>query len=183
MTDLTDVSVWETGIYRLETTDLVIGGAGGTANVQPQQLANRTRHLKDRLDGLYDEVRSISDSAVAPTVAVPSSGVVSYVVVPSELNEWQLVRVSATLVTGRSGGSGNLSIMPRRVAQSLPTVDLLDAPLSIPPGETKDISFDIVAGREEMTTDQGIIAVVSVFWTGGTGGLGLVMQYTWGRPV
>lgn len=48
MTNLTDVSSFDP-VYQLETTDDVIGGAGGTSNLQPQQLANRTRYLLDML--------------------------------------------------------------------------------------------------------------------------------------
>lgn len=50
MPNVTETSSWEEGIYRIETTDPILGGENGTANVQAKQLANRTRKLKDRLD-------------------------------------------------------------------------------------------------------------------------------------
>ncbi|WP_244114806.1 gp53-like domain-containing protein [Burkholderia cepacia] len=48
MTNLVEVSKWEDGVYQLETSDPVVGGPEGIDNVQPRQLANRTRYLKDQ---------------------------------------------------------------------------------------------------------------------------------------
>jgi microcystin-dependent protein len=50
-------SVWEAGVYQLETTDFVIGGVGGVSNQPILQLANRTRYL-------YDQ-RAVTNAAVA----------------------------------------------------------------------------------------------------------------------
>lgn len=52
MANLTETSTFETGIYQLETSDPVVGGAGGISNRQGQQLANRTKYLKERVDVL-----------------------------------------------------------------------------------------------------------------------------------
>jgi hypothetical protein len=49
MATLTESSSWETGIYQIEVTDPVSGGVTGIANVQPGQLANRTKYLKDSI--------------------------------------------------------------------------------------------------------------------------------------
>jgi len=49
MANLTETATWEAGIYQLEQTDLVIGGAGGISNTQGQQLANRTTWLKGQI--------------------------------------------------------------------------------------------------------------------------------------
>ena len=49
MTDLVEQSQWDQ-VYQLETTDLVEGGANGIDNKQGQQLANRTKYLKDQLE-------------------------------------------------------------------------------------------------------------------------------------
>lgn len=49
MANLTDSLVYETGIFQLETTTPATGGPGGIANLQAQQLANRTHYLKDAL--------------------------------------------------------------------------------------------------------------------------------------
>ena len=50
MANVTESSVWESGIYRIETTDPILGGETGTANIQAKQLANRTLYLKARAD-------------------------------------------------------------------------------------------------------------------------------------
>lgn len=65
MTNLTENPVYETGVFRLETTTPVKGGepvfvAGeptdGFANAQAQQLANRTAYLKDQVDGVPQQI-------------------------------------------------------------------------------------------------------------------------------
>src|SRR6056297_1231283 len=51
MGTFTETSVFETTIYRKETTDPVLGGtATAAANRAEGELANRTRYLKDRMD-------------------------------------------------------------------------------------------------------------------------------------
>ncbi|MDR1709997.1 MAG: hypothetical protein LBS70_09805 [Candidatus Accumulibacter sp.] len=54
MANVTENPVWENGVYQIETSDPVLGGAGGIANVQAQQLANRTQYLKARADQVDD---------------------------------------------------------------------------------------------------------------------------------
>lgn len=49
MANLPEVSQWES-VYQLETTDPVVGGAGGISNSQGKNLANRTKYLKDQLE-------------------------------------------------------------------------------------------------------------------------------------
>lgn len=46
MATLNESAVWEDGIYQLEVSDPVLGGPGGIANRQAEQLANRTNYLK-----------------------------------------------------------------------------------------------------------------------------------------
>ena len=50
MANVTESAVWESGVYQIETTDPVLGGANGIANAQAKQLANRTLYLKSRAD-------------------------------------------------------------------------------------------------------------------------------------
>ena len=52
MANLTEQQTWATGIYQLETTDPVEGGAEGKSNQQAKQLANRTAWLKQQVDNL-----------------------------------------------------------------------------------------------------------------------------------
>jgi hypothetical protein len=61
MTNLTETSSFDAGVYQIATTDAAIGGAvlagpsGGIANFAAQNLTNRTRWL-------YDQVNAISAS-------------------------------------------------------------------------------------------------------------------------
>lgn len=50
MANVTESATWESGVYQIETTDPVLGGANGIANTQAKQLANRTNWLKVRAD-------------------------------------------------------------------------------------------------------------------------------------
>ncbi|MCP9760050.1 hypothetical protein EGI20_12105 [Aquitalea sp. S1-19] len=50
MANLTESDSWQEGVYRIETTDPVLGGEDGISNVQAKQLANRTRYLKKFAD-------------------------------------------------------------------------------------------------------------------------------------
>lgn len=52
MTALTEVNNFDSDIYQIETADAVLGGPGGIANLQAQQLANRTKNLNTRLAGI-----------------------------------------------------------------------------------------------------------------------------------
>ncbi len=42
-------------VYQIETTDPVLGGPGGIANRQPQQLANRDEWLKEQIEALQND--------------------------------------------------------------------------------------------------------------------------------
>lgn len=61
MSNLSETSTYEAGIYQLETTDPVVGGPSGISNQQAKQLANRTKYLKDHVDAL-----ETSTSTTAP---------------------------------------------------------------------------------------------------------------------
>lgn len=61
MANLTETTQWEAGIYQLETTDAVIGGADGVSNTQAKQLGNRTAFLKNAYDGVL--TKSVAGSA------------------------------------------------------------------------------------------------------------------------
>lgn len=52
MANLPENGVWVDGVYQLETTDRVLGGAGGIANRQAEELGNRTAFLKTKTEEL-----------------------------------------------------------------------------------------------------------------------------------
>lgn len=56
MAYLPEKNTYEAGIYQLELTDKVMGGANGISNLQGKQLANRTKYLKSETDRLETEL-------------------------------------------------------------------------------------------------------------------------------
>lgn len=64
MANLTETPTYDVGVYQIETTDPVLGGANGIANTQAKQLANRTSYLKVRAD-VVDAAKGNSASLAA----------------------------------------------------------------------------------------------------------------------
>jgi len=52
MANLVETATWEPTVNEIATTDPVVGGSGGPANVQATQIANRTAYLKAQTDSL-----------------------------------------------------------------------------------------------------------------------------------
>lgn len=77
MANLTETPVYESGVFRLETTTPVKGGApvvsggvptDGFSNVQAQQLANRTAYLKEAVDDLVLEKEQVLTAGTGVTI-------------------------------------------------------------------------------------------------------------------
>ncbi|MEB6537616.1 hypothetical protein MXM81_00765 [Serratia plymuthica] len=72
MTKITESGRWEESVYQIQRGDKVKGGRDGIANIQPQQLANRTAYLKNELEtistmamadmGVYDSKEVAQDA-------------------------------------------------------------------------------------------------------------------------
>lgn len=60
MASVPETPAWEPGIYQLETTDPVLGGADGIDNLQAKQLANRTAYLKGAIEDLEELIEGVS---------------------------------------------------------------------------------------------------------------------------
>lgn len=83
MANLQETAQWETGIYQLETSDPVMGGADGIDNRQAKQLGNRTLWLKNEMEQMAreipaavtksDAVNSNSSDTVATSKAVKTA--------------------------------------------------------------------------------------------------------------
>jgi len=71
MANIVETPEWEVGIYQIETTDEVIGGAGGISNIQGQQLANRTAYLKAEIEGVGDGLAAHEAAADPHTQYAP----------------------------------------------------------------------------------------------------------------
>jgi len=61
MANLPETATYDAGVYQLETTDPVIGGADGKDNASARNLANRTAYLKARVD-LMETIVSQADA-------------------------------------------------------------------------------------------------------------------------
>lgn len=59
MAVLGETETYESGIYQLEITDPVVGGANGIDNLQAKQLANRTAWLKKQFTDLFNGAISV----------------------------------------------------------------------------------------------------------------------------
>lgn len=57
---VTETPTYVEGIYQIELSDPVIGGADGIANLQAKQLANRTNFLKVAFEKIVDGTTSIA---------------------------------------------------------------------------------------------------------------------------
>ncbi|MBX4805885.1 SGNH/GDSL hydrolase family protein, partial [Klebsiella pneumoniae] len=54
MSNIKETPVWSDSVHLLARQERVEGGAGGSANIQAQQLANRTAYLKEALESIPD---------------------------------------------------------------------------------------------------------------------------------
>ena len=73
MANLTEISNWEDGIYRIETSDPVLGGEEGIANKSIKQLANRTKYLKGQLDNINRERTGYATKTSPAFIGVPTA--------------------------------------------------------------------------------------------------------------
>ena len=74
MAYLPEEPIWDAGIYQIETTDPVLGGPNGVSNKPLKNLANRTLHLKGRVENLESSKAPLASPAftgipTAPTAA------------------------------------------------------------------------------------------------------------------
>ena len=120
MADLIETATWETGIYKIATTDAVIGGDENAIDNRPHsKLANRTQYLKGRLDDLsaQDQPRAVSTAkAVNAKFVIENSGRFADVLISSATT----ITLDATAF-GKlyilTGGSGNVTItLPELIA-------------------------------------------------------------------
>lgn len=73
MANLTEISNWEDGIYRIETSDPVLGGEEGIANKSIKQLANRTKYLKGQVDNINLERTGYATKTSPAFIGVPTA--------------------------------------------------------------------------------------------------------------
>lgn len=90
MANLPESSVFDLGVYQIETTDPVIGGTSGVSNKAATNLANRTKYLKDHVDAI--------EAAYAPKASPTFTGVPAAPTAAAGTNTTQLA--TTAFVTG-----------------------------------------------------------------------------------
>ena len=73
MGKITEQQQWEEDIYLIEKQDKVLGGELGVINVQAKQLANRTKYLKDQVDGINRDRTGYAPKASPAFTGVPTA--------------------------------------------------------------------------------------------------------------
>lgn len=63
MATLPEIEQYDPGVYQIETTDPVVGGVDGIANLAAKALANRTRWLRAQIDALAASVAGLGSAA------------------------------------------------------------------------------------------------------------------------
>lgn len=73
MGKITEQQQWEEDIYLIEKQDKVLGGELGVINIQAKQLANRTKYLKDQVDGINQDRTGYAPKANPAFTGVPTA--------------------------------------------------------------------------------------------------------------
>lgn len=73
MGKITEQPQWEDDVYLIEKQDKVLGGELGVINVQAKQLANRTKYLKDQVDGINRDRTGYAPKASPEFTGIPTA--------------------------------------------------------------------------------------------------------------
>lgn len=73
MGKITEQPQWEDDVYLIEKQDKVLGGELGVINVQAKQLANRTKYLKDQVDGINRDRTGYAPKASPAFTGIPTA--------------------------------------------------------------------------------------------------------------
>src|SRR5437879_681073 len=77
-----ETATYDAGVYQIQITDAVVGGAGGIINLPLLSLADRTAYLKQHVDNIENGTTAIPGAAPlaspaftgAPTAPTPAAG-------------------------------------------------------------------------------------------------------------
>lgn len=92
MPNLTETADWVEGLYRLETTDPVLGGEEGIDNVQAKTLGARTRYLKAQLEALAAGSQPLDADLTAIAALISAADKMPYA---TGAGAWALTTLSA----------------------------------------------------------------------------------------
>lgn len=112
MAYLPEENTYEAGIYQLELTDKVMGGADGISNLQGKQLANRTKYLKSETDRLETEKVAVNTKGQANGVAsLDANGRIPYSQLPESAMEYKGTWDASTNTPDLADGTGDTGDM------------------------------------------------------------------------
>lgn len=145
MANLTESSIYETGIYQLETGDPVQGGTSGVSNTQAKQLANRTKWLRDAVLGMGGGGQAvIVSSGDLDAYAAPGFYFVESAVANKPESSTGLLVVNGLTTTGYGSKNvsqtfhamGSAKVWTRLVFNDVPTawVQILSSADAVAPG-------------------------------------------------
>jgi hypothetical protein len=74
MANLSETAIYDAGVYQLETTDPLLGGASGVLNSATKNLANRTAYLKAQTDAHAARMPSFARVSLDNEQEIPIDG-------------------------------------------------------------------------------------------------------------
>lgn len=177
MANLTETASWEPNIYRIETTDPVIGGEDGISNVQAKLLGNRTLYLKGVAD--YHEER-ITD--------VESTSNSAFSTIENALGSATLIRHGVVVAKRQSG---SLTAKPNYLTLNIATKTVTLVASSSEPfaasiqagfGYNPVILYAMTATNKQITYAVGTDKLLLIEPYGSNGAFSLVLE-EWVTPV
>lgn len=154
MAYLPEENTYEAGIYQLELTDKVMGGADGISNLQGKQLANRTKYLKSETDRLETEKVAVNTKGQANGVAsLDANGRIPYSQLPESTMEYKGTWDASTNTPALADGTGDTGDM--YIVSVAGTVDFGSGNITFYEGDRVVYNGSVwqrVAGSKEVET-------------------------------
>ena len=100
MGKITEQQQWEEDIYLIEKQDKVLGGELGVINVQAKQLANRTKYLKDKLDGINRDRTGYAPVASPAFTGIPTAPTASQNTNNTQIATTEFVKTEIAALVG-----------------------------------------------------------------------------------
>lgn len=154
MAYLPEENTYEAGIYQLELTDKVMGGADGISNLQGKQLANRTKYLKSETDRLETEKVAVNTKGQANGVAsLDANGRIPYSQLPESAMEYKGTWDASTNTPALADGTGDTGDM--YIVSVAGTVDFGSGNITFYEGDRVVYNGSVwqrVAGSKEVET-------------------------------
>nr|DAK33719.1 MAG TPA: tail fiber protein [Caudoviricetes sp.] len=100
MGKITEQQQWEEDIYLIEKQDKVLGGELGVINVQAKQLANRTKYLKDKLDGINRDRTGYAPVASPAFTGIPTAPTASQNTNNTQIATTEFVKTAIAALVG-----------------------------------------------------------------------------------